>query len=71
MKLYYKGFSEAGNADQLASLYPDVLSGIDDPDSRPAFRDGSIFLFQTFYPLYHKLSYVNNNRFIHEDITLF
>mgnify|MGYP007092151615 CR=1 FL=1 len=71
MKLYYKGFSEAGNADQLASLYPDVLSDVDNPDSSPALRDGSIFLFQTFYPLYHKLSYVNNNRFIHEDITLF
>lgn len=71
MKLYYKGFSEAGNANQLASLYPDVLSDIDDPESSPALRDGSIFLFHAFYPLYHKLSYVNNNRFIHEDITLF
>lgn len=71
MKLYYKGFSEAGNADQLAALYPDVLSDVDNPDSSPALRDGSIFLFHAFYPLYHKLSYVNNNRFIHENITLF
>ena len=68
MKLYYKGFSEAGNANQLASLYPDVLSDIDDPDSSPALREGSVFLFHTLFPLYHKLLYVNNNRFIHEDI---
>ena len=53
MKLYYKGFSEAGNANQLASLYPDVLSDVDNPDSSPALRDGSIFLFHAFYPLYH------------------
>lgn len=71
LKLYYKGLSEAGDTNQLASAYPDVLSDINSPDSSFELREWSTFLVHTFLPLYHKLAYVNNNRFIHEDLPLF
>ena len=71
LKLYYKGLSEAGDTNQLASVYPDILSDINSPDSSLELREWSTFLFHTFLPLYHKLAYVNNNRFIHEDLPLF
>lgn len=71
LRLYYKGLSEAGGKKQLASAYPDIVSDVEDPDNDTTIKECSEYLLNTMLPLYHKLAYVNNNRFIHEDLSLF
>ena len=71
LKLYYKGLSEAGDKKQLASAYPDIVSDVEDPDNDTTIKECCEYLLNTMLPLYHKLAYVNNNRFIHEDLSLF
>ncbi|MBQ6237114.1 MAG: hypothetical protein IJK07_02755 [Bacteroidales bacterium] len=71
LRLYYKGLSEAGGKKQLASVYPDIVSDVEDPDNDTTIKECSEYLLNTMLPLYHKLAYVNNNRFIHEDLSLF
>lgn len=71
LRLYYKGLSEAGDKKQLASAYPDIVSDVEDPDNDTTIKECSEYLLNTMLPLYHKLAYVNNNRFIHEDLSLF
>ena len=71
LKLYYKGLNEAGDKEQLASAYPDIMSDVEDPDNDTTIKECYGYLLNTMLPLYHKLAYVNNNRFIHEDLSLF
>lgn len=71
LRLYYKGLNEAGSKEHLACAYPDIVSDIEDPDSDTTIKECSEYLQNTMLPLYHKLAYVNNNRFIHEDLSLF
>jgi len=71
LKLYYKGLNEAGDKEHLASSYHDIVSIVEDPESDTTIKECYGYLLNTMLPLYHKLAYVNNNRFIHEDLTLF
>ena len=71
LRLYYKGLNEAGDKEQLASAYPDIVSEVEDPDNDTTIKECYGYLLNTMLPLYHKLAYVNNNRFIHEDLSLF
>ena len=71
LKLYYKELNEAGDKEQLASAYPDIMSDVEDPDNDTTIKECYGYLLNTMLPLYHKLAYVNNNRFIHEDLSLF
>jgi hypothetical protein len=68
LKLYYKGFSDAGNKEQLAATYSDIAADADNPESDADVREVCTFLIGYMFPLYHKLAYVSNNRFIHEDL---
>lgn len=71
MKLYYKGLSLAGDIDQIAVAHPDMVSDIDDSDSIPELHEVSEWYLHVLLPLYHKLAYVCNNRFIHEYISYY
>lgn len=71
LRLYYKGLNEAGDKEHLASAYPDIVSDVEDPFCDTTIKECYGYLLNTMLPLYHKLAYVNNNRFIHEDLSLF
>lgn len=70
LKLYYKGLSEAGEKEHITAAYPDIVSDAADPDNDPALCEINRLYLEVFLPLYHKLAYVCNNRFIHEDLPL-
>ncbi len=69
LKLYYKGLNEAGSSKQIATAHPDLVSDDEEPDTDPALLENDNFYLQFMLPLYYKLAYVYNNRFIHEDIS--
>ena len=71
LKLYYKGLNEAGSSKQIATAHPDLVSDDEEPDTDPALLENDDFYLQFMLPLYYKLAYVKNNRFIHEDISLY
>lgn len=71
LKLYYKGLSEAGEKEHITAAYPDIVSDAADPDNDPAMCEINRLYLEVFLPLYHKLAYVCNNRFIHEDLPLY
>ena len=71
LKLYYKGLNEAGSSKQIATAHPDLVSDKEEPDTDPALLDNDDLYLQILLPLYYKLAYVYNNRFIHEDISLY
>ena len=71
LKLYYLGLKAAGNADQLAALYPDIIADLEDPELPQEYKAPNEFYLHIILPLYHKLAYIQNNRFIHEDLSLF
>ena len=71
LKLYYKGLNEAGSATQIAAAHPDIVSDSEESDTNPALQGDDEFYPQILLPLYYKLAYVYNNRFIHEDLPLY
>ena len=71
LKLYYKGLNEAGSSKQIATAHPDLVSDKEEPDTDPALLENDDLYLQILLPLYYKLAYVYNNRFIHEDISLY
>lgn len=71
LKLYYKGLNEAGSSKQIATAHPDLMSDKEEPDTDPALLENDDLYLQILLPLYYKLAYVYNNRFIHEDISLY
>ena len=71
LKLYYKGLNEAGSSKQIATAHPDLVSDKKEPDTDPALLENDDLYLQILLPLYYKLAYVYNNRFIHEDISLY
>lgn len=71
LKLYYKGLNEAGSSKHIATAHPDLMSDKDELDTDPALLENDDLYLQILLPLYYKLAYVYNNRFIHEDISLY
>ena len=71
LKLYYKGLNEAGSSKHIATAHPDLMSDKDELDTDPALLENDVLYLQILLPLYYKLAYVYNNRFIHEDISLY
>ena len=71
LKLYYKGLNEAGSSKQIATAHPDLVSGYEESDDNAESLESDSFYLQILLPLYYKLAYVYNNRFIHEDISLY
>lgn len=71
LKLYYKGLNEAGGAKQIAAAHPDMVPDNDKTDTSLFFQGDDDFYLQILLPLYYKLAYVYNNRFIHEDLLLY
>ena len=71
LKLYYKGLEEAGSGKQIATAHPDLVSDKDELDTDSALLENDDLYLQILLPLYYKLAYVYNNRFIHEDISLY
>ncbi len=71
LKLYYKGLNEAGSSKQIATANPDLVSDKEEPDTDPALLENDDLYLQILLSLYYKLAYVYNNRFIHEDISLY
>lgn len=69
LKLYYKRLNEAGSGEQIATAHPDLVSEEDVPNNDPDLLENDDFYLQFMLPLYYKLAYVYNNRFIHEDIS--
>ena len=71
LKLYYKGLEEAGSGKQIATAHPDLVSGHEDSDDNAESLEADSFYLHSMLPLYYKLAYIYNNRFIHEDISLY
>ena len=71
LKLYYKGLEEAGSNKQIATAHPDLVSGYEESDDNAESLEADSFYLHSMLPLYYKLAYVYNNRFIHEDISLY
>ena len=71
LKLYYKGLNEAGSSKQIATAHPDLVSGYEESDDNAESLEADSFYLHSMLPLYYKLAYVYNNRFIHEDISLY
>lgn len=71
LKLYYKGLNEAGSDEQIATAHPDLVSGYAESDDNAESLEADSFYLHSLLPLYYKLAYVYNNRFIHEDISLY
>lgn len=71
LKLYYKGLKEAGSSKHIATAHPDLVSGYEESDDNAESLEADSFYLQILLPLYYKLAYVYNNRFIHEDISLY
>ena len=71
LKLYYKGLEEAGSGKQIATAHPDLVSGHEESDDNAESLEADSFYLHSMLPLYYKLAYVYNNRFIHEDISLY
>ena len=71
LKLYYKGLNEAGSSKHIATAHPDLVSDKDELDTDPALLENDDLYLKILLPLYYKLAYVYNNRFIHEDISLY
>lgn len=71
LKLYYKGLNEAGSAKHIAAAHPDMVSNIEESDAISDLQENDDFYLQILFPLYYKLAYVFNNRFIHEDLLLY
>ncbi len=71
LKLYYKGLKEAGCSKHIATVHPDLVSGYEESDDNTESLEVDSFYLHSMLPLYYKLAYVCNNRFIHEDISLY
>ena len=71
LKLYYKGLNEAGSSIHIATAHPDLVSGYEESDDNAESLEADSFYLHSMLPLYYKLAYVYNNRFIHEDISLY
>ena len=71
LKLYYKGLNEAGSGEQIATAHPDLVSSYEESDDNAESLEADSFYLHSMLPLYYKLAYVYNNRFIHEDISLY
>lgn len=71
LKLYYKGLNEAGGAKQIAAAHPDMVPDNDKADTSSFLQEDDDFYLKVLLPLYYKLAYVYNNRFIHEDLLLY
>ncbi|MBQ5975863.1 MAG: hypothetical protein IJL48_09170 [Bacteroidales bacterium] len=71
LKLYYKGLEEAGSGEQIATAHPDLVSDHEESDDNAESLEADSFYLHSMLPLYYKLAYVYNNRFIHEDISLY
>lgn len=71
LKLYYKGLNEAGSGEQIATAHPDLVSGYAESDDNAESLEADSFYLHSMLPLYYKLAYVYNNRFIHEEISLY
>ena len=71
MKLYYKGLNEAGSSIHIATAHPDLVSGYEESDDNAESLEADSFYLHSMLPFYYKLAYVYNNRFIHEDISLY
>ncbi len=71
LKLYYKGLNEAGSSIHIATAHPDLVSGYEESDDNAESLEAESFYLHSMLPLYYKLAYVYNNRFIHEDISLY
>ena len=71
LKLYYKGLNEAGSSKHIATAHPDLVSGYEESDDNAESLETDSFYLHSMLPLYYKLAYVYNNRFIHEDISLY
>lgn len=71
LKLYYKGLNKAGSGEQIATAHPDLVSGYEESDDNTESLEADSFYLHSLLPLYYKLAYVYNNRFIHEDISLY
>ena len=71
LKLYYKGLNEAGSNKQIATAHPDLVPGYEESDDNAESLEADSFYLHSMLPLYYKLAYVYNNRFIHEDISLY
>lgn len=71
LKLYYKGLNEAGSSKQIAAAHPDLVSDYEESDDNAESFEGDSFYLNSMLPLYYKLAYVYNNRFIHENISLY
>ena len=71
LKLYYKGLNEAGSGEQIATAHPDLVSDHEESDDNAESLEANSFYLHSMLPLYYKLAYVYNNRFIHEDISLY
>ena len=69
LKLYYKGLNEAGSSKHIATAHPDLVSGYAESDDNAESLEADSFYLHSMLPLYYKLAYVYNNRFIHEDIS--
>ena len=71
LKLYYKGLNEAGSSKHIATAHPDLVSGYEESYDNAESLEADSFYLHSILPLYYKLAYVYNNRFIHEDISLY
>lgn len=71
LKFYYKGLNEAGSSKQIATAHPDLVSGYEESDDNAESLEADSFYLHSMLPLYYKLAYIYNNRFIHEDISLY
>ena len=71
LKLYYKGLNETGSGEQIATAHPDLVSGYAESVDNAESLEADSFYLHSMLPLYYKLAYVYNNRFIHEDISLY
>ena len=71
LKLYYKGLNEVGSGEQIATAHPDLVSCHEESDDNAESLEADSFYLHSMLPLYYKLAYVYNNRFIHEDISLY
>ena len=71
LKLYYKGLEDASSSIHIATAHPDLVSGYAESDDNAESLEADSFYLHSMLPLYYKLAYIYNNRFIHEEISLY
>ena len=66
MKQYYKGLEKASEYHLPDEVLAEVLADQENPELEPIFRESQVLIMNVVAPLHRVLSFINNNRMIHE-----